>query len=248
MSRFSVSQFIACFVATLVTVNAMAHEPNRECQCVKPRVDVIGPIGANLRPSYRRVYNRPTYLQGRLAYLIAPTSQEAIAWHKADHKGAYKNELGRIEPRYFYKKPWEALRQGPRLSNVEMQETTLQPLPEVDAAEMLPQPEEPQPEELPEPEELPAPKEQKEDENSINDMDTGLDADKDEMSLEDGDNDAKIDSPSDVEDLEDLAELLPAPTVIDQDVPSLKTERSLENAIKSALDQPVGSGLKLDDR
>ncbi len=79
-------------------------------------------------------------------------------------------------------------------------------------------------------------------------MDTGLDADKDEMSLEDGDNDAKIDSPSDVEDLEDLAELLPAPTVIDQDVPSLKTERSLENAIKSALDQPVGSGLKLDDR
>lgn len=230
MSRFSVSQFIAGLAVTFVAVNAMAHKPNRECQCVKPRVDVIGPIGTNLRPSYRRVYNRPTFLQGGLAYLIAPTSQEAIAWHKADHQGAYKNELGRIEPRYFYKKPWEALRRGPRLSNVELQETTLQPLPEVDAAEMLPQPEE------------------QEDGDSTPDLSTDVDAGKDEMSLGEDDYDAKIDSPSDIEDIEDFGDRLPAaPTVIDEDVPRLKTERSLENAIKSAVDQPVGSGLKSND-
>ena len=46
--------------------------------------------------SYRRRYNRPKYLGGKIAYHIAPSSQEAMAWHEAEHLGAYKNHRPRI--------------------------------------------------------------------------------------------------------------------------------------------------------
>ena len=122
-------RFIVLLSAITATLSAQAHHPERECQKVTQRVDVIGPIGANLKPSHRRVYNRPTYIAGKMAYFFAPTSQEAMAWHKAEHRGAYKNNCGRIEARYFFPKPWESLRIGPRASLASSKKSSgLQPI------------------------------------------------------------------------------------------------------------------------
>lgn len=97
-----------------VACPAAAHHPNREDQPVHPRIDLIPPLGNNLPPSYRRRYNRPTNIGGKIAYWIAPSSQEAMAWHEAQHMNAYRCRRGRIERHYFYPKPWEALQVGPR--------------------------------------------------------------------------------------------------------------------------------------
>ena len=82
---------------------------------VHPRIDLIPPLGTNLPPSHRRVYNRPSYWHGKIAYYIAPSSQEAMAWHDAEHRCAYKNHRPRIEVHYFYPKPWEVLKIGARI-------------------------------------------------------------------------------------------------------------------------------------
>lgn len=90
------------------------------------RIDVIGPIGNRLPESYRRQYNRPTYLGGKLAAKIEPSSQEAMAFHRAEELGLYDNNgvkgalagkhcpPKRVEQHYFYPKPWEVLAVGPR--------------------------------------------------------------------------------------------------------------------------------------
>jgi hypothetical protein len=101
------------FVATV-----RAHHPDRENQRVHPRIDLIGPLGTRLPPSYRRVYNRPTSIGGKIAYYIAPSSQEAMAWHNATHRGYYRDHRPRIEMHYFYPKPWEALKIGARRPTV----------------------------------------------------------------------------------------------------------------------------------
>ncbi|QDV43280.1 hypothetical protein Enr13x_31350 [Stieleria neptunia] len=99
-----------------MTSIAAAHHPDRQNQPVRQRVDLIGPLGNRLDPGYRRVYNRPTYWGGKIAYLIAPTSQEAMAWHRAEHSGAYEapKKHMRLEQHYFYPKPYHALTVGPR--------------------------------------------------------------------------------------------------------------------------------------
>jgi len=104
-----------------------AHHPGDHGPVVVwPRVDVIGPLGNRLPPSYRRQMNRPTYLGGKMAHAIAPTSQEAMAWHQADHRGWYDDHgvkglvngkhcpPKRMTLQYFYPKPWEVLPVGPR--------------------------------------------------------------------------------------------------------------------------------------
>ncbi len=98
----------------LTASSSEAHHPARNRQPTAARFDPLPPLGNRLPPSYRRVYNRPTYLGGKLAYLIAPSSQEAMSWHTNAHRGAYRNQAGRIEPMYHYAKPWEALPIGPR--------------------------------------------------------------------------------------------------------------------------------------
>ncbi len=103
-----------CLAAMAVPVTA--HHPNRETGPVIPRVDFLPPLGNRLPPEYRRVYNRPTYLGGKIAYLIAPSSQEAMAWHRAEHRGDYECNRGRVVNQYFYAKPYEALRIGGRRS------------------------------------------------------------------------------------------------------------------------------------
>ncbi len=102
----------ACLLALATTANA--HHPDRENQPVHQRIDVIGPLGNCLPMSYRRRYNRPTNIGGRIAYYVAPSSLEAMAWHDATHRGLYENDRPRTEMHYFYPKPYEALRIGNR--------------------------------------------------------------------------------------------------------------------------------------
>ncbi|NND97279.1 MAG: hypothetical protein HKN47_08130 [Pirellulaceae bacterium] len=117
MAQLTVSRSIATTLLILgVATTATAHHPNRECQQVHERVDLIGPLGNNLHPSYRRTHNRPRYIPGKLAYWFAPSSQEAMAWHKAKHRGDYKNKRPGREFHYFNPKPWESMQIGPRVS------------------------------------------------------------------------------------------------------------------------------------
>lgn len=119
MTCFTMDRFMAKFSALalvlLLPSLSLAHHPDRRYQPVRPRVDVIGPVGNRLPPEYRRVYNRPTNIGGKIAYLIAPTSQEAMVWHRDQHEGRYNGKhCPRVDRQYFYPKPWEALRVGPR--------------------------------------------------------------------------------------------------------------------------------------
>lgn len=97
-----------------IATTATAHPPDRGRQTVRPRYDLIGPIGNRLSPGYRRRYNRPTDLGGRIAYKIAPSSQEAMAWHAAKHRGDYDCHRGAVVPYYEFARPWEALPVGRR--------------------------------------------------------------------------------------------------------------------------------------
>ena len=109
------SRLILCVVISCVASTGVAHFPDRDNKIVRPQFPgLIGPLGNRLPPSYRRRYNRPTNIGGYLAYLAAPSSQEAMAWHKATHRGNYRNKMPRTEMQYFYPKPWEVLTVGPR--------------------------------------------------------------------------------------------------------------------------------------
>lgn len=91
-----------------------AQHPDRRNHPVRQPIDLIGPLGNRLPPSYRRTYNRPTYIGGKIAYWIAPSSQEAMAWQAAYRSGAYRDHAPRLERHYFFPKPWEAMQVGPR--------------------------------------------------------------------------------------------------------------------------------------
>ena len=80
---------------------AGAHHPDREHHPVWPRIDLIPPLGYNLPMGYRRRFNRPTKIGGWIAYHIAPSSQEAMAWHDAAHQNAYSDHRGRLEKHFF---------------------------------------------------------------------------------------------------------------------------------------------------
>ncbi len=106
--------FLSIALLASVSTTTLAHHPDKENQPVHPRIDVIPPLGTSLKMSYRRRYNRPPNWAGKIAYYIAPSSQEAMAWHNATHRGYYENDSPRIVTHYFYPKPWEAMRIGPR--------------------------------------------------------------------------------------------------------------------------------------
>ena len=97
-----------------LTATSMAHHPDREHHRVHPYYDLIPPLGNHLPLSYRRKYNRPRKTLGKMAYYFAPSSQEAMAWHNAQHRGYYEHHRPRMVTHYFYPKPWEALRTGAR--------------------------------------------------------------------------------------------------------------------------------------
>jgi len=114
MSRYSIISLIVIAFTACQYRTAAAHHPSGLSHPVRPRVDVIGPVGNRLPESYRRRYNRPTYHGGKIAHIIAPSSQEAIAWERAEQRCDYDHHHGRIVPQYFYPKPWEALQVGAR--------------------------------------------------------------------------------------------------------------------------------------
>ncbi len=108
----------ALVIASFITAGglssiAQAHYPDHANRPVHPRVRHPSTIVDRL-PSYRDRYNRPTNVGGHLAYLISPTSQEAMSWHRSAHRGYYANHAPRMEDRYHYLKPWEALQVGGR--------------------------------------------------------------------------------------------------------------------------------------
>ncbi|CAN0484392.1 unnamed protein product, partial [Hapterophycus canaliculatus] len=82
-----------------------------------PRVDPFAPIGNRLPTSYRRKYNRPTYLGGKVAAKVAPSSQEAMSFHRSESLGLYDHTgikgwihgkncpPQRVEQHYFYPDP-----------------------------------------------------------------------------------------------------------------------------------------------
>ena len=110
---------ISTALAVCVSSIALAHNPDKENQKVHPQIEVIPPLGNALPISHRRKYNRPSNWMGRIAYYIAPSSQEAMAWHNSTHRGYYKNKSPRMVTHYFYPKPWEGLRIGPRRPTTE---------------------------------------------------------------------------------------------------------------------------------
>ena len=64
----------------------------------------------NSHPEYRKIYNRPRYVSGYLAYKIEPSSQEAMAWQTNYCNGNYANQSGPLVQHYYYPKPWESLK------------------------------------------------------------------------------------------------------------------------------------------
>ncbi len=124
------SRLILCVVLTCVASTSLAHFPDRQNKPVRPHIDgLIGPLGNRLPPAHRRKYNRPSNIGGWLAYWAAPSSQEAMAWHNATHRGNYKEKMPRTEMRYFYPKPWEMLSIGPRPQQPAADGTGAQPEP-----------------------------------------------------------------------------------------------------------------------
>ena len=105
---------IAFLLAVSCLTPSLAHHPNRNWWPLHLPIDLIGPLGNKLPMSYRRRYNRPTKVGGKIAYYVAPSSQEAMRWHQATHRGYYKDHAPRMVAHYFYPKPWESLRIGPR--------------------------------------------------------------------------------------------------------------------------------------
>lgn len=104
----------ALAVLLCAAVPASAHHPEWKSHPVTPRIDVIPPLGNNLPLSHSARYNRPGYLTGKLAYWIAPSTREAMSWHRAAHLGYYANHAPRMVTHYCYPKPWEVLGTGAR--------------------------------------------------------------------------------------------------------------------------------------
>ncbi len=121
---------VFCLLSVACLGSLQAHHPDRDAKPVRPPFNLIGPLGNRLPMSYRRRYNRPTNLGGKIAYYIAPTSQEAMQWHKSAHRGYYQNDAPRMVDYYFYPKPWEVIRIGARPS--------LDPNPDEDQMELPP--------------------------------------------------------------------------------------------------------------
>ncbi len=113
ISRLGSCALLIALIAVLTSDRtASAQFPNWKAQPVRPRGDVIPPLGNNLPLSYRARMNRPSYLSGRIAYTIEPTSQEAMAWQRAWERGYYADHAPRMETHYIYPKPWEVLGVG----------------------------------------------------------------------------------------------------------------------------------------
>jgi hypothetical protein len=109
----SIVYMVACLAVFPVGVS-LAGDPIQHFNPANPRPDLFRkPIYQAWVP-YRAAYNRPTYLGGKMASIIEPTSQEAYGWEVAKARGDYQKSSLHQPCKtpvagYFYPKPWEAL-------------------------------------------------------------------------------------------------------------------------------------------
>jgi len=115
MSKIRLPQLGMGLILVLIcSQNASAQWPNWRAKPVRQNIDLLPPPGDLLPPSYAAKYNRPSYLTGRIAYTIEPSSQEAMAWQRAVQKGYYANHAPRMETHYMYPRAWEVLGVDPK--------------------------------------------------------------------------------------------------------------------------------------
>lgn len=113
ISKISHGAILLGVIAVMLSGETVSAQfPNWKAIPVRPRIDVIPPLGNHLPYSYRARMNRPTYLGGRIAYTIEPSSQEAMAWQRAWERGYYADHAPRMETHYMFPKPWEVLGVG----------------------------------------------------------------------------------------------------------------------------------------
>lgn len=80
-----------------------------------PRPDILPYWLTSWHTDYRREYNRPRYLSGKIAHAVEPTSQEAMVWCEANQMGLYDTcKHPPVYKSYNTPKPWEILATGPR--------------------------------------------------------------------------------------------------------------------------------------
>ncbi len=97
----------ACTTASVKTCIAGDHYAH--FNPYDPRPDFFRLPIYNAWVPYRKMHNRPTYIGGKVAAVIEPTSQEAMAWHISKANGDYRNHRPGSIPTYYYPKPWESL-------------------------------------------------------------------------------------------------------------------------------------------
>jgi hypothetical protein len=101
----------------VLATSAWAAPPERPTlnHTADPRPNILPDWIYNHHVPYRLRYNRPTYYGGKIAYHIAPTSQEAMAWEENLERGYYDgHHCPPLVKGFFYPKPWEAMNTGPR--------------------------------------------------------------------------------------------------------------------------------------
>ena len=125
MKLFGAFAAIWVMTVTIGTSIGYGHPPHVPTPAVRPRIDLIGPLGNRLDPGYRRIYNRPRPRLGRINYLVAPSSREAMSWHRAEHRGDYQCERGPTVPVYEFERPWQTIPVGSRRSVVNPPEPSL---------------------------------------------------------------------------------------------------------------------------
>lgn len=133
-----------CLMAPVFSGNCVgAERPTFNKGTCDPRPDILPSWLLDCTAGeYRRIYNRPRYVNGWLAHVVEPSSQEAMVWCEAKQMGLYqKPHQPAMYKQYYVPKPWEILNTGPRpdyaKSNQSNRPLQLQVPPESDAGDTI---------------------------------------------------------------------------------------------------------------
>ncbi len=109
---------LACLIllSAMLAPNLLAGErPTFNKDTCDPRPDILPYWLTSWHTEYRREYNRPRYLSGKIAHAVEPTCQEAMVWCEANQMGLYDTcKHPPVYKSYNTPKPWEILATGPR--------------------------------------------------------------------------------------------------------------------------------------
>jgi hypothetical protein len=119
LSRLTLCPIIFGWSASLaMSTESLICERDRPTfnqQTRDPRPDILPYWISNFHLDYRRLYNRPTYVGGKIAHLIEPSSQEAMVWAEAKQLGLYQpHHQPPLCRKYYAPKPWQRLAIGAR--------------------------------------------------------------------------------------------------------------------------------------